>query len=495
MAVFTATQGTVFRAEVFHLDFAQVATSTPYDQLFNDGANIAHLYLSFADPTTHATTANITTTPGITLDYSSLDDPLTGPGYDQSVQSSHVGLTSDFAFYDYISGDAVLVGTLVGEVYDLTETYAYSRVQTETAEISRTHTVDAFSGLFMGDDTVTLSTLADNFCDPQGDLRMHMGGGDDLGVHLPGHTDDDVIIWGDAGNDRLSVQGGVGNLYGGIGRDSITSFDDADFGIYGGLGADQVYAYGGVIHDAPGSGDDDYAGDGSGRLLLSYATATRGIVVDLWNGFAHGGLIGNDTIGGIRQLNGGQGNDQLTGMPLGQLSEFGVTIWGDLGNDTVLGTSQGDQLFGDAGNDRLTGHDGADLLAGGAGNDRLLGSVGDDTLIGGRGRDVMTGDDGADSFAFDALAESTLAASDRITDFQLTQDQIDLHRLDARSATAKNEAFHFIHDSAFTAGGQVRVFQSGGDTVIEANTLGTTGAEFRLVLTGLWVLDAGDFVL
>jgi Ca2+-binding RTX toxin-like protein len=124
-----------------------------------------------------------------------------------------------------------------------------------------------------------------------------------------------------------------------------------------------------------------------------------------------------------------------------------------------------------------------------------LGSVGDDTLIGGRGRDVMTGDDGADSFAFDALAESTLTASDRITDFQLTQDQIDLHRLDARSATAKNEAFHFIHDSAFTAGGQVRVFQSGGDTVIEANTLGTTGAEFRLVLTGLWVLDAGDFVL
>jgi len=192
-------------------------------------------------------------------------------------------------------------------------------------------------------------------------LTIHMGGGDDLGIHMPGNADDLVRIWGDAGNDQLLVQGGHGALYGGAGRDAIISYDDASYDIYGGAGGDQVYAHRGVIHD--GAGDDDYSGNGSGLLLLDYGTATRGIVADL---------------------------------------------------------SQ---------------------------------------------------------------------AADR-TDLHRT----DLHRIDARDG-GRDNAFIFVGDANFAAAGQLRAFQQGGDTVIEGNTTGTGGAELRSVLTGVMLLEAGDFVL
>jgi len=105
----------------------------------------------------------------------------------------------------------------------------------------------------------------------------------------------------------------------------------------------------------------------------------------------------------------------------------------------------------------------------------------------------MTGNDGADVFVFLA-ADSTLAAPDRITDFAPGVDRIDLHLIDARPGTPVDDRFTFIADAAFGRIGQLRVFQSGGDTVIETNVTGDLAADWRLVLTGLLVLDAGDFI-
>lgn len=496
MAVFQSAAGTAFRAENFGIDYAGAFSKTGnfHYQIFDQAANQSGLYLSFTDQTTHQYLGNITSTLPITLDHSTFDDPFDTSFYMNEAIRIYAGVTSDFAFYDYATGSAVLVGSLTGAVYSIAVVDSYQRVLTETQEISHMNSVASFPGVFAGDDTVTLGGLADYFCDPRGDLSLHMGGGDDLGLHMSGNADDQVTVWGDAGNDRISTDGGQGALFGGGGRDWITGYSDSAYDVYGGRNGDLIYLRRGVIHDDPGSGNDDYSGDGSGLALLTYETATRGIVVDLWNGFAHGRDIGNDTVVGLRQLRGGQGDDQLIGMPSLVLSEFGVTIWGDTGNDSITGTSQADHLFGEAGNDRLTGYDGADLLTGGAGNDRLSGSAGDDTLLGGSGRDVLTGEGGADIFAFNAINESSPLSPDRITDFAQTEDHIDLHRIDARGG-GRDNAFDFIGTAAFTAAGQVRMVQSGGDTVIEMNTVGSTGAEMTLVLTGQWTLTAEDFVL
>jgi hypothetical protein len=177
MAVFHFAAGTAFLAEDFHLDFARAATFDACFQLFSDGRNPIQPHMSFGDPATHATTIN--TTPTIALGYSSLGGPLTIPPYRQSVPSSYRALTSNFRFYDDAAGNAVLVGTLTGEVYDLSETYTYILAQSQR---TRTHDVNTNSGLFMGDDKVTLGGLDDRFYDPQGDLQMHLGGGNDLGM-------------------------------------------------------------------------------------------------------------------------------------------------------------------------------------------------------------------------------------------------------------------------------------------------------------------------
>ena len=69
-----------------------------------------------------------------------------------------------------------------------------------------------------------------------------------------------------------------------------------------------------------------------------------------------------------------------------------VTIWGGDGDDTLtvsssFGTRQA-TLYGEAGNDTLIGGDGADALHGGDGGDLLEGRSGDDLLFGGTGNNT-----------------------------------------------------------------------------------------------------------
>ncbi|MCF1708741.1 hypothetical protein L0V05_07930 [Tabrizicola sp. J26] len=71
--------------------------------------------------------------------------------------------------------------------------------------------------------------------------------------------------------------------------------------------------------------------------------------------------------------------------------------------------------------DRLTGDARGDLISGGAGADTVDGGAGADILMDGLGSDVMTGGAGADWFV---LAGD--GASDRISDFDPTEDRLDL---------------------------------------------------------------------
>ncbi|MCA2621439.1 MULTISPECIES: Calx-beta domain-containing protein [unclassified Microcystis] len=71
---------------------------------------------------------------------------------------------------------------------------------------------------------------------------------------------------------------------------------------------------------------------------------------------------------------------------------------------------------GNAGNNVITGNTANNLLNGGGGNDTLNGGAGIDTLTGGAGNDVFL-------FQF---SQSTVANPDRITDFAIGSDKIDL---------------------------------------------------------------------
>ncbi|MBN8531310.1 MAG: tandem-95 repeat protein [Alphaproteobacteria bacterium] len=144
------------------------------------------------------------------------------------------------------------------------------------------------------------------------------------------------------------------------------------------------------------------------------------------------GLGGNDTLStdtlpvSADLFKGGDGADYIYGY------KGNDTLYGDADNDIIYGGDDMDVLYGGTGNDTLYGELGADTLAGGEGNDVLDSGAGDDSLAGGNGNDVLVGGLGADTIATGAgvdfvtyyNTESTTTATDRITDFSDSLDQL-----------------------------------------------------------------------
>ncbi|BAC90414.1 calcium-binding protein [Gloeobacter violaceus] len=105
------------------------------------------------------------------------------------------------------------------------------------------------------------------------------------------------------------------------------------------------------------------------------------------------GEEGNDLIiggAGNDLIDGGPGNDRLYG------GEGNDTIHGGDGDDLIDGGPGDDKLYGGAGNDKILGGPGNDLLDGGPGDDCLVGGPGDDILIGGEDNDRLFGGEGMD---------------------------------------------------------------------------------------------------
>ena len=168
---------------------------------------------------------------------------------------------------------------------------------------------------------------------------------------------------------------------------------------------------------------------------------------------------------------------------------------GARGDDRLTGNEVGNVLNGGGGADRLTGNAGADRLLGGDGADRLDGG-GVDVLIGGLGADLLAGAVQRDAFVYGAVTESNAAGGlDRITDFAVGSDEIDLRRIDW-SAAAGDQDFTFV-SGALTAAGQVHARRdaASGDTFVEAEVDGVAGADLRVRLDGLHTLSAAEILL
>jgi Ca2+-binding RTX toxin-like protein len=209
------------------------------------------------------------------------------------------------------------------------------------------------------------------------------------------------------------------------------------------------------------------------------------------------GAIGADILaGGIGndELEGGQGDDIVDGGAGLDTAVFGAA------NNTVRLASGGPQATGE-GNDTLIA---IENVNGGAGNDRISGNASRNTLDGGLGRDLLTGDGAqdrltggaaADTFVYARVSDSLAGRSTRdiITDFNgVAGDRINLSGLDAWTAVEGRQRFRFIAAKPFSGNsGEVR-FSNG---LLQINTDADSLSEMEIALPGVATVLAQHLIL
>ena len=329
---------------------------------------------------------------------------------------------------------------------------------------------DTLSGLdgddtllgYNGDDSLIGGAGDDSLVGGRNNDTLEGGRGDDA---LIGEDDDDVLrggdghdlllggngddqINGDAGNDILDGSQGLDTLNGGNGHDSLSGGSDAD-SLTGGNGNDTLDGGTGADTMAGGAGNDLYvldnvgdtvvelAGEGIDTILVQSSifnlapeienvTVTSSGTVDVNGNAASNILIGGS---GANTLNGLGGADIMIGR--GGDDVYTVDHVGDRviekrgeGLETVR-ASIDYQLSASVNTLEMLGTT-AILGAGNESANTLLGNAADNILIGGLGSDTMTGGGGADVFRYTRFEENV---ADRITDFSVTEDRIDVARM------------------------------------------------------------------
>ncbi len=213
-------------------------------------------------------------------------------------------------------------------------------------------------------------------------------------------------LWGNSSDNLIKGMAGNDTLYGGAGRDEI----------YGGSGNDIIIGNDALNINATVAGEqfefntvDDFKGYlAKANVTQSEQDRLDGIVSDnyepelpfanresfidyLQDNLLYGintlyGEAGNDIIIGGEQADliyGDKGNDYIYG------GDGRNAIYGGAGNDVIIGGYDNDRLFGDAGNDYIFGLDDDDVIEAGAGNDHIYGGGGYDTIEVGLGNDTV----------------------------------------------------------------------------------------------------------
>ena len=302
-----------------------------------------------------------------------------------------------------------------------------------------------------------------------------------------------LYVDGGSGNDNITGSDFADDLRGNSGNDTLNGGDGNDI-LTGGAGTDQLYG---------GNGDDTFVISGSNDTsdLFDGGANTDTIVVTGTGSVTRAGFNATGSSIEVWQGNGQAvlGNSSANVFDFGGLSSVSGLLYADggSGNDTITGTGVADDLRGNSGNDTLNGGSGNDNLTGGTGNDTLYGGANDDTITGGAGIDAMTGSAGADTFVFVAITDSPDTARDTIADFEVGTDKIDLHAIDANTASGAtgNQDFLFFGSSSITVANQVTFTHLGGNTIVSADTNGNSTPNIVFVLAGLHTLTQSDFIL
>ena len=348
--------------------------------------------------------------------------------------------------------------------------------------------------------TVNLSTLTASGGDAQGDV---IGAGIEnirgTGIYNDILTGSAVanVLDGYGGHDTLSGLGGNDTLNGMTGNDILVGGAGAD-GLDGGDGADMADYSGGVagvtVNLAAGAGS---GGDAAGDTLAGIENVKGSLYQDTLTGDGAAnvlqGLLGDDVLRGGAEadtLQGGSGFD--TASYYSGAARVLVSLVSGIGSG---GEAQGDTL---SGIENLSGSQGNDSLYGNAGVNVLQGWNGNDDLIGRAGKDTLTGGAGEDRFIFAAVGDSVVGAdADIVTDFSRAQgDRIDLMGIDANSSAAGDQAFSFIGNAAFGHhAGELRYYQQSGVTYVAGDTNGDGVADFAVRIDGLFTIHASDLML
>lgn len=292
-----------------------------------------------------------------------------------------------------------------------------------------------------------------------GSLDTHFGDFVD-GVHrLVGSGSDDLIV-GTAADEVIS--GGTGNdlLDGGAGRDQLRGGTQID--VFRFSAVDDSYrtateAFSDRIVDFDPNED---------RLDLAALTFTG-----LGDGYGHTLAVRENADASRTYLKSFE--------PDAQGHRLEIVLDGDLAShlndNNVLFSPEVSQ--GTDGPDYFGTTAATSEMLGGAGNDNIFGNLGNDTLIGGGGSDRLSGYAGADTFRFSALEDSyrnnTMSFSDRILDFNVYDDRIDVSAL---GFTGLGDG----HNGTLA----VVVSANGDDTYLKNYDANAQGERFQLTLAG-----------
>jgi Ca2+-binding RTX toxin-like protein len=277
--------------------------------------------------------------------------------------------------------------------------------------------------------------------------------------------DDDIaggagrdLLFGFAGNDTLRGQGSHDTLDGGNGADTLLGGGGRDI-LGGGDGVDMLRGNSGDDTLYGGAGNDSLYGDAGDDSLVG-GDGDDAYFVD----------VEDDT---IEEEDGG-GVDTVYSTSSEYWMGANVENLYYIGDDDTWasGNTLANHMYGGGGDDTLKGARGADTLFGGAGDDDLRGGRDDDRLTGGTGDDQLIGADGNDTFVFGADF-----GDDRVSDFGVGQDSLDISELGITAATfASSVAIE--QDRAHT------VITIGSDTItlnrVHASTV--TEADFILAV-------------
>jgi hypothetical protein len=290
----------------------------------------------------------------------------------------------------------------------------------------------------------------------------------------------DNIFYGNGGNDILVGAGGNDTLNGGTATDTLTGGAGNDL-LNGGAGNQDRALFTDAVTSAA------FALDGAGRLTITTSQGTDTLVGVERAEFAatnYALRIGNNLVNNFTA-------NIAPELYLGFGGIDTVTYNNPLGVNANLATgtaTNGDRFYS------------IENLIGGIGGDTFTGDANVNLFRGRGGADTLTGNGGNDTFDYDALSESTVAATDIITDFALhtsnsnagRQDQINLATIDGNLDIGGNQAFAF---AASASNYSVWITNNGTNTFVNADSTGDAVADLRIQVNGLLALNQFDFVL
>lgn len=459
------------------------------------------------------------------------------------------GLGGNDTYHVYNSSDVVIEGTGDGAADRVLAAVSYVLAAGAAVEILSTNDSAGTASIYLHgndfDQTITGNAAGNALLGYGGNDVIYGEGGND---GVDGGMGDDTLFGGD-GADSLTGGAGIDTLYGGDGVDTLRGASGNDT-LYGGAGVDTMEGGDGedtyFVDDANdridevengqdqdrvnasvsyilasgesievlatnddngtapinltgneiaqtfigNAGANAFDGGGSHHQndLVSYATSSIGLVINLTDPSANTGDAAGDTYKSIWALIGTDFADTMTSAVIALMSNgyAGATLYGGAGYDYLNGSSAADRFYfeadggqasGGAGNDRYylegngadediveLGSQGADTiltkgsytlatgvsinvlrtdddyrqttlsLTGNEFSQILIGNSGSNVLDGKRGNDKLTGFYGNDIFSFTSKLGATNV--DTITDFNAADDTIRLENAIFTTLTA-----------------------------------------------------------